>query len=81
MEGGSILASIDFSKAFDTIPRDKLLEKLLDFGIDGKFFNMIKNSYYKLKTAMGESCRLRSNVTIHLFDTLIKPILIYMSDF
>ena len=37
--------------------------------------------YYKLKTAMGESFRLHLNVTIHLFDTLIKPILMYMSDF
>ena len=30
---------------------------------------------------MGESFRLHLNVTIHLFDTLIKPILMYMSDF
>ena len=37
--------------------------------------------YYKLKTAMGESFRLHLNVIIHLFDTLIKPILMYMSDF
>ena len=36
---------IDFSKAFDTIPRDTLLKKLLHFGIDGNFFNIIKNIY------------------------------------
>ena len=33
---------IDFSKAFDTIPRDKLLEKLLKNDIKGNFFNTIK---------------------------------------
>ena len=36
---------IDFSKAFDTIPRDKLLQKLLKFDIKGNFFNTIKNIY------------------------------------
>ena len=36
---------IDFSKAFDTIPRDLLLKKLLNFNITGKFFNIIKSIY------------------------------------
>ena len=36
---------IDFSKAFDTIPRDKLLQKLLNYNIKGIFFNTIKNIY------------------------------------
>ncbi len=36
---------IDFSKAFDTIPRDILLQKLLDYVIDGNFFNIIRNIY------------------------------------
>ena len=36
---------IDFSKAFDTIPRDILLNKLLSHGIKGRFFNIIKNIY------------------------------------
>ncbi len=44
--GGRIYSCfIDFSKAFDTIPRDTLLKKLLNFGIDGNFFNIIKNIY------------------------------------
>ena len=36
---------IDFSKAFDKIPRDTLLQKLLNSGIDGKIFNIIYNIY------------------------------------
>ena len=36
---------VDFSKAFDTIPRDILLKKLLSHNIKGKFFNIIRNIY------------------------------------
>ena len=38
-------------------------------------------AYYKLKKTMGYYFRLHPNITIHLFDTLIKPILLYNSDF
>ena len=36
---------VDFSKAFDTVPRDILLKKLLSYNIKGKFFKIIRNIY------------------------------------
>ena len=36
---------VDFSKAFDTIPRDLLFKKLLGYGVTGKFFNTLKTLY------------------------------------
>jgi hypothetical protein len=36
---------VDFKKAFDSVPRDILLKKLLSAGISGKFFNIIRYIY------------------------------------
>ena len=36
---------IDFSKAFDKIPRNLLFEKLIQYKINGNFFNVIKSIY------------------------------------
>ena len=36
---------VDFRKAFDTIPRHLLFQKLLSYNITGKFYNSIKNMY------------------------------------
>ena len=36
---------IDFSKAFDSVPRDILFQKLIKYGITGKFLEVIMNAY------------------------------------
>ena len=36
---------VDFSKAFDSIPRETLFNKLVNIGINGKFFNNLKTLY------------------------------------
>ena len=36
---------VDFKKAFDSIPRELLFEKLLNHGVRGKFFNALKTMY------------------------------------
>ena len=76
---------VDFSKAFDTIPRDILFEKLLKNNINGVFFNNIKKLYIGDK----KSIKLGNQVT-ESFDTnqgvrqgdILSPLLfnIFMSD-
>ena len=36
---------VDFKKAFDSVQRDLLLNKLLNAGVTGKFFNIIRHIY------------------------------------
>ena len=36
---------VDFSKAFDSVPRDILLSKLKKCGIDGKVYDIIRKIY------------------------------------
>ena len=43
---------IDLSKAFDTVPRDILLQKLQEVGIKGKVFNVIRGIYTNDKAYM-----------------------------
>ena len=76
---------VDFSKAFDTIPRDILLTKLRKFGINGNFFNIIKGIYEKDK-----SCVKIGNQYTETFDVslgvrqgcVLSPLLfnIFMAD-
>ena len=76
---------VDFSKAFDTISREKLFEKLLNHGIKGNFYNVLKNMYFNDET--------RIKVGDHLSDAIypnqgvrqgciLSPLLfnIYLSD-
>ena len=37
--------------------------------------------FFKLRNAMGDSFRTNIKLTTHLFDSLIKLLLLYMSDF
>ena len=76
---------VDFSKAFDTISREKLFEKLLKCGVNGNFYNVLKNMYFNDET--------RIRVGEHLSDVIfpnqgvrqgciLSPLLfnIYLSD-
>ena len=44
---------MDFSKAFDSIPSDTLFRKLLNCGVNGKCFNILKNIY------TNDECRIK----------------------
>ena len=76
---------IDFSKAFDTIPRDILFQKLLNYGINGNFFNTIKNIYandracIKFKDQVSETFKINQGVRQ---GCVLSPILfnIFMAD-
>ena len=57
---------IDFSKAFDTIPRDTLLKKLLGFGVDGNFFNIIKNIYTNDKVCVKHEDKITDAFGVNL---------------
>ena len=76
---------VDFSKAFDTLPRDILFEKLLAYGVNGKFFNTIKNMY-----SNDRACLKIGNIISNTFDInqgvrqgcVLSPLLfnIFMAD-
>lgn len=36
---------VDFERAFDSVPRHKLFEKLINYNVTGKFYESIKNLY------------------------------------
>ena len=57
---------VDFKKAFDSVPRDLLLEKLHNMGIKGKFFNILRHIYTSDKACikMGYSCSDFFNLNI-----------------
>ena len=71
--------------AFDTIPRDKLLGKLLNYNINGNFFNTIKNIYIndqaclKINNKVSDSFPVNQGVKQ---GCILSPLLfnIFMSD-
>ena len=77
---------VDFTKAFDTIPRDKLLSKLSKLGINGKMFDIL-NSMYSVNTASFKiNGGLTSEITINQGvkqGCVLSPTVfnLYMSDF
>ena len=76
---------MDFSKAFDTISRDKLLRKLLDFGVDGNFFNIIKNIYTNDRVCIKHGEKITDSFGVNLGvkqGCILSPLLfnIFLSD-
>jgi hypothetical protein len=69
---------IDFRKAFDAVDRNILLSKLLEKGINGKFFEVIEymyqNTFYKVKTESGLTEPILGNIGIKQGDNL-SPLL------
>ena len=76
---------VDFKKAFDSIPRHKLFEKLIKHNITGKFYECLKHMYSKEIT-----CIKVGNKTTDTFQTnqgvkqgcILSPLLfnIFLSD-
>ena len=77
---------IDFKKAFDSIPREKLFDKLLRIGIDGKFFNNIKvlyeNDICQVKMSSGLTESFLANQGVKQ-GCILSPLLfnIFLADF
>ena len=77
---------VDFSKAFDSIPRDILFQKLLDIGVTGKFYDIIRFIYegdqlcIKINDAITSSIRTMMGVRQ---GCVLSPLLfnIFMADF
>ena len=85
-KGQKIFCSfIDFSKAFDTIPRDILFTKLKGHGITGNFFNVIKNIYSNDKACIKMQSRITKPFEINTGvrqGCVLSPLLfnIFMAD-
>ena len=56
---------VDFSKAFDSIPRDILFQKLLAKGIKGKVFNLLKNIYLHEESKIKIGNHLSKTITVN----------------
>ena len=65
-KGKLYVAFIDFKKAYDTVDRDILFERLRHLGINGTFYNNIKAMYkdtkYSIKLRDGYLDPINSNL-------------------
>ena len=79
-------AFIDYSKAFDLIDRASLWSKLLDYGVNGRIFDIIYNMYNKAKSCVQSNDNISNffscNLGVRPGENL-SPILfaIYLKDF
>ena len=76
---------VDFKKAFDSVPRDLLLTKILGMGITGKFFNIIRHIYTSDKACvkLGQSRSEFFNLNIGVRQgCILSPLLfnLFISD-
>ena len=75
----------DFSKAFDCIPRNVLFEKLIRYGITGKFLKIIANLYEGSKTRIKLGDKMSQELENHKGlkqGCILSPLLfnIFLSD-
>ena len=80
---------VDSRKAFDCIPRQKLLDKLRKEGVQGRFLDVLISMYsndqstlIKIDNKLTQSftCWGKARLTMKLFDALISAILFYASE-
>ena len=55
---------VDFSKAFDSISREKLLQKLLGYGVTGKVYDSIKHLYEEDRTFLKIGCEISEEIKV-----------------
>ena len=79
-------AFIDYRKAFDSLDRSYLCQKLLSYNVNGKIFHVIKNMYAKAKSCIKKdnliSGYFPSNIGVRQGDNL-SPLLfaLFINDF
>lgn len=83
---------VDFSKAFDQVPRELLMERLAKEGVDGQFFDILKTVYsetkvqiltnYGLSNSVGNDQGVKQGCPMSpsLFNIFIKPLSKYIKD-
>lgn len=84
------VAFVDFSRAFDNVPRAELFQKLIENNINGKFLRVIRNMYENVKSCVqsnGKSpffacaCGVRQgeNLSPLLFSIFLNDLINYLT--